>query len=445
MDKPKRMELVVGRAGSGKTEWVLQQIRQAVQADPAGPPIWWVVPPHATYEAERRLLEVAGSVLRVEVMTLDRLAQRLLPPVLPLRPLNQTGARLLLAEVLEQLEPELEVLRRDQPAVPFLDAVLEAMRELAQYGVDPGLLSAWLEQAATTTAHPLVRRRPRLLAKLRDIGLIYVAWRKALEMYAFYDPQDLPSLALSLSSQWPDIGEASLLVDGFNDLTLQQLELVRELACRTARTAVTLRLDPHLAADLDGCGWETNRPLAELMESLGAPAKAVEPEVAALYVRLKRMAASAGLAPVVVSLGGAPRFCHPDLAAVEACLADVEEAASAAQRVSAMPHVALVAAANPRSEAEGAVQTVLEWAIKDGLDWHDILVLVPDLEEYGPLLRSRFSEHGIPASLDEFPPLAAPLRGGRAPAGTCHPCPENGVLRPVASRRRLAGTVRDSV
>lgn len=50
------LQFVIGRAGSGKTGFCLEEIRKRLKDDPEGPPLVLLVPEQATFQAERRSL-----------------------------------------------------------------------------------------------------------------------------------------------------------------------------------------------------------------------------------------------------------------------------------------------------------------------------------------------------------------------------------------------------
>lgn len=385
----KRLTFVTGRAGSGKSTWVLHQIREAVQADPSGPPVWWVVPPHLTYETERRLLEVCEATMRVEILTFTRLAERLLPPALPLRPLTQTGARLLLARLLEQHASALTALYRPQPPVAYLDALLRVFREWSDAGVSPVQARGWREASAAIETLPIAPGvRPLWAAKVEDLALLYHGWYELQRNLGLYDPHDVESMAVALSHTWPNLQGTMLFIDGFSQLTAQTTRFVQALLQRGVDVVITFAIDP-----------EQLRRVAAQAPNAGAGL----PSPYELYLQWEKVAADEGIEPRRIRLTEPRRFIRPDLVRLEAQLAD---AGGRDLEIQEPPAIRLLTASDPRAEVEAAVQTVLTWVIKEGLHWNDVLLLVPDLATYGPLLRVALRAHEIPVAIDEYPSLA---------------------------------------
>jgi len=72
------VQFILGRAGSGKTRLLLEQIASLVKADPLGPPIYWLLPRQATFQGERLLTTLLGAFSRVRVVSFDQLGKDIL-------------------------------------------------------------------------------------------------------------------------------------------------------------------------------------------------------------------------------------------------------------------------------------------------------------------------------------------------------------------------------
>ena len=69
------LHLVLGRAGSGKTRLLAEALSQHMRR---GERAILIVPEQHTYEAERRVAALAGGLLGVQVLSLERLCERVL-------------------------------------------------------------------------------------------------------------------------------------------------------------------------------------------------------------------------------------------------------------------------------------------------------------------------------------------------------------------------------
>ncbi len=71
------MRLIYGRAGTGKSEFILQEIKQDLQNN-LTQKIYIIVPEQFSYATEKRLLEALeeGASIKAEVISFKRLAHR---------------------------------------------------------------------------------------------------------------------------------------------------------------------------------------------------------------------------------------------------------------------------------------------------------------------------------------------------------------------------------
>ncbi len=71
------MRLIHGRAGTGKSEFILQEIKQDLQKN-LTQKVYIIVPEQFTYSTEKRLLEALeeGASIKAEVISFKRLAHR---------------------------------------------------------------------------------------------------------------------------------------------------------------------------------------------------------------------------------------------------------------------------------------------------------------------------------------------------------------------------------
>ena len=71
------MRLIYGRAGTGKSEFILREIKDKLDKNLAQK-IYIIVPEQFSYATEKRLLETlnTGAVVKAEVISFKRLAYR---------------------------------------------------------------------------------------------------------------------------------------------------------------------------------------------------------------------------------------------------------------------------------------------------------------------------------------------------------------------------------
>lgn len=76
------MRLIYGRAGTGKSEFILKEIKEQLQNN-LTQKIYIIVPEQFSYATEKRLLETldTGASIKAEVINFKRLAHRVFTEV----------------------------------------------------------------------------------------------------------------------------------------------------------------------------------------------------------------------------------------------------------------------------------------------------------------------------------------------------------------------------
>src|SRR5438105_1517616 len=74
------IRFVIGRAGTGKTHRCFRAIVDAIARDPLGPPVYWIVPKQASFQAERELTcnSDLDGFCRVHVVSFEQLGEQVL-------------------------------------------------------------------------------------------------------------------------------------------------------------------------------------------------------------------------------------------------------------------------------------------------------------------------------------------------------------------------------
>jgi ATP-dependent helicase/nuclease subunit B len=387
-----RLRLLLGRTGTGKSTYIAQRIKEEIEQSPLGGKLFWIVPTALSFATERKLLEAVPTSLRAEVVHLHRLAGRANADLAcgPLDPVNATGRRLLLAEVFEQVSGRLQVLHRVAPSVAFLDAVLAVFDEMSQQRVSLEHVEAALETAATSLAawndEYAALSGQSLLGKLRDLCVLYVAWKQALQTRDLHNPADLYEMVRPHLHRWNALAGARLFVDGFSDMTESELEFVLDMAECAEETVIALCLDP---------AW-----VGRSRVPVTAP-QVFAPQAARLYGRIvegcrkrqlpiERQVFPGRAAHLPSGIDGLERHLFGAPAPVPLAGDGI--------------HVA--AAQNRRVEADGVARELRRLHHERTVPFADMLVLVPDVSEYAPYLREAFHRYDIPHYMEEFSALA---------------------------------------
>ena len=349
------LRLFIGRAGSGKTSYILREISEKALAGGRGNVL--IVPEQYSHDCERALAAYGDAVcLGAEVLSFTRLAQRVFAETGGLaRPTLDAGGRTLaMSLAYMSVSPLLKVYDVGGRRPDFVRTLLEAYDELKSARTGAEELSGAADRASGTLA-----------GKLSDLALIFERF-EAIKEKSGADARD------KLERLADQIGESSVgtrggvWIDGFTDFTRQELRVIDELLKKGADVTVCLGTDsvasPFLTFRLPS---KTAARLLEMAKRRGVPAR--------LFPFTGGSARDAALAYLERAL---PDYAAPPwtgaCASIEvwAAASVSEECAVAAAKVSAL--------------------------VRAGARYRDIAVVSPSYGEYAPILEGVFAKYGVP-------------------------------------------------
>ena len=398
------LELILGPAGSGKTQRVFSAVRSR-GAD--GQRSILIMPEQFSHDAERQLCAACGDGVSLygEVLSFTRLASRTRCPACG-RMLDKGGRLLLMERALSEVMTRLKVFssgrRTDLPGE--LVCTYDQLRAAC---VDPG------EAAAALRDMP-----GRLADKLDDLALIFEAYR-ALMPDGVYDPADrLDQLAEAVAGGGLPEG-AAVYIDGFTDFTAQETAVIRAMLARQTDVTVCLTCGgPDGSEEVFALPRATSAQLARLARERGCACSVV------------RCSAQAERSPVLAAA------CDGlfDPAAQPAC--------------GAQDAIALLSAPSLTAECETAAACVRALARQYGYRWREFAVVARGWEDYRSAAENIFEKYEIPVTrtaktdITENPILAFVLAALDAVAGNWECTPvfrmlKTGLTDISAQRRDL--------
>lgn len=406
------VRFIIGRAGSGKTHYCLESVRQRLRDDPVdGPRLVLLVPEQAGLQVERALLDLARvpCAHRADVLSFRRLAFKVLETAgAPARQaLSEPARAMVLRHLVRRHARSLQFYRRAEGLGGFFDQLGATITELIQEDLKPEDLSPDAEMSGSESD-------PAAAAKLHDLRLLYRAYLDYLGESRL-DPSQYLLAARGLVARCPWLHDALVWVDGFASLSRLEASVLIALTRICRCVEFTLLLDPDLCtatgapAALGRLGLLFRRPLQS-------------------YTDLRRAFLEAGVAvepPLLLRPDRPPRFAgQPWLAKLERTVFVQESVADTQGVESEAAAVELVELPSRRVEVDYAVSCIHRWVRTrqgDGppLRYRDVALIVRDLEPYHDLLRAALNARGIPFFIDRrrgiaHHPLVELLRGGAA-------------------------------
>ena len=349
------LRLILGRAGTGKTGLILDELNELVRSRRSGG--WLIVPEQYSHEAERELAERCGDTacLYAEVVSFTRLAYRVSVSVGgSARTYIDRGGRLLqLALALDRIGGTLEVYGSAARRPELMSPLLTALDELRYGRADSGALRA----AASELDGPLA-------AKLRDLALI----RETLDALEASSGADPASRLDILAEQIPGSGVfagAEVYIDGFTDFTAQERAVIRALWNAGADVTVALSCDfADVGSEVFSSAVRTARELER---------RAAEDGIESLRVDVPSRPAETAMGFLETHLFGWTDAAFP---------------AGDSVRMFTAPTVA--------EECELAAAEALRLVRERGCRWRDIAVAVRGFDDCRGALADAFRRCGIP-------------------------------------------------
>ncbi|MGZ5334486.1 MAG: PD-(D/E)XK nuclease family protein [Solirubrobacterales bacterium] len=353
------VELIIGPPNSGRTGAILEGFRTAIDRDPV-----LVVPTLDDAERfERELTAGDAAVLGATVCTFDRLFGLVGAAAgAAARPALTTVQRRRLAREAVARTAGLRLLAASSRRAGFAPALEELLSELQSARVDPETLA---ERAAEAGAYEA------------EIAALYASYVGLRDELGLADAHSLAAGATAALRAQPDSWQARpAFLYGFDDLTVEQLELVRELA---AAAAVSVALP-----------WEDRAVLTAARGSLFAELRELP------GVTVRELEADAGNTASRTLFELERRFGDPP-----------------DEHPGEIPNdggLALLASAGELAEAE-AVGAEIARLLDGGAPAGEIAVVLRSPDALGPLYRRVFARFGIPCAVQADLELTRTLTG----------------------------------
>lgn len=375
---------ILGRAGSGKTQRCLDDIRIRLLEAPEGDPLILLVPEQATFQAEASLVSTPGlrGLIRTQVLSFRRLAFRVMQEAggTARIHIDDSGKAMLLQRIIQQHQDELRVFSGSAQQIGFIESLNKLFTEFRRYGIDQSKLERHVNfhsgpgQASGTTVD-----------KLYDIKTIYGKFEDHLNQH-YVDSEDYLTLLAQHVRDASFMSKAEVWVDGFHGFTPQEFSVLEQLMRHCRNVTISLCVDRNYEATDTPGELDLFNPTARTL------------------IRLKQVAEQMGVEEENVQLLEANptvRFRHsPMLAYLEANMGN-RTSSPFLEAAGEFIDISIQSAVNRRAEVEGLAREMIRQVRERGYRWRDMAVLVRNMEQYRDLLATTLSDFQIPFFFDQ--------------------------------------------
>lgn len=370
------LRLVTGRSGSGKTIFIQQEIAAELERDPLGNQIFVIVPDQMSFSFEHSLSVNYGltGIMRAQVSTFKRLAWRVLQETggITRKEVDGFGYRMLVRSVLEENREQFKLFRQAAGKRGFTEQIEGLMKEFSRYCLDFETMKNLHESLEAVQA-------PRtLLDKASDLSLLLTKIEEKLGT-SYVDSEGHLALLASQIQYAEIVKGADIYIDGFENFTTREYEIITELMKYGHRVTVVLPMEADLSAHSDHeLFFNPVRTALRLHDIAKDHSIEVEEEV---------------------HLAGTRRYKNEDLKHFEAVF----------DRYPAVPkrsdgHVGVIEAADRRAEIHAVARTIREQAMA-GKRYKDMAILYRQPEKYDELIETIFPHYEIPVFISRKKPM----------------------------------------
>ena len=232
------LRFVFGRGGSGKSTYLLNEIKQRVQ-DNETTPVILLVPEQYSFEMEKKISSLylgkeKDKYMRTRVLTFNTMSALVFTKTGGLTDvnINSSGKAMITYKAIEKVASELNVFSKAAAQTGFVGSVSEIISELKQYNVNYDMLEYIAEDIENET----------LRLKLKDVSKIYEAFENELHEN-YVDSQDmLGSLAQKLENTSYFDG-CYVYIDEFTGFTPKQYSILAKLLKQAKEVSISLTVD----------------------------------------------------------------------------------------------------------------------------------------------------------------------------------------------------------
>ncbi len=366
--------LVLGKAGSGKTHFVLQKYSRFVEEHREDNVIF-ILPTYSQVEHLRdHILRTSkfNGYLDTGLVTFSILANKILESVdstPPQKLINEGEKDLILSDIFKSSDKG--YFSGVSGYAGFKSAFLDFAREIKENSLGPLPFKEVLKGILTGNTHKPINLKCNELVKL------YERYQKALNKSKLMDSEDFLAQALSYLHNGIFSEVELLLIDGFHDYTQLELKFIKKLTSLIPNVYVTL---PYQVSD----------PVSP------SPAFVVSHKT---YSRLSELNLQE------LPLDENRRTTSRMLGHIEANIFSQPEDKTLTEPDSSGTSLRITAAANMQDEVEQIARVIRKLTYQDGYTFSQIAVIFRNIEKYRDIVGNTFARFSIPVRIYGKKPL----------------------------------------
>ncbi|UDN62856.1 helicase-exonuclease AddAB subunit AddB [Clostridioides sp. ES-W-0016-02] len=370
------LRFILGRCGSGKSTYILDEIKKESQKNEMTSVIL-LVPEQYTFEAENRVSKLflgreKDKYLRVRVLSFKTLSNIVFSQTGGLTDvnINSSGKAMMVYRAIEDVSEELNVFSKSKSQSGFVSSITDMISEMKQYNISPEMLENISGELENET----------LSLKLKDISKIYNSFEGKLHEN-YIDAQDmLTSLSgkIELSNY---LEGAYVYIDEFTGFTPNQYNVIKSILNKAKDVNISLTVDNvnyigYSKADVFSRTKFTYSKLTQLCNEEGVK---ILPQVNLNTGTIKRFEGIQELQHLEKFYNAYPYKTY----------------------INPTKNIKIKEFNNLYSEVEEIAKEIVHLVRDKNVRYRDITLATRDLNRYDFLVHSIFNEYNIPNFIDK--------------------------------------------
>ena len=359
------MRLIYGRAGTGKSEFCLNEIKQKILNNLAQK-IYIIVPEQFSYATEKRLLDTleTDSVINAEVLSFKRLAHRVSIEIggNTKTNLTKTGKSMLVKYIVNKNKSKLNFLGKTSE----IDLALRTITELKKHNINTETLQNEMDKTEDKF----------LKLKLEDINTIYSAYEETIKNN-YIDEEDILTILYKQIKYSKMFDNSLIYIDEFSGFTVQEYEIIGELLKKAKQVSITICIDKL---------EEAKRPESDIFYSNKQVAKKLLDRAKQANVNIEN----------AIELNKQYRFKNNELQVLEKNIYESKNQIYNKQ----IKNIRLSLCTNPYAEIEKVAKTINKLVREKNIRYKDISIITKNIDNYTSAILAEFPKYEIPVFID---------------------------------------------
>lgn len=354
----------IGRAGTGKSKAIIEEIKEKMKQDPLGDPIVLIAPTQNTFQLEQAFVndKTLNGSLRTEVLHFERLSYRVFQEVggLMEQQLSKAGTEMIIYDIIQQHQSELRLYQSQVKYYGFSEKLYEQIQDFKKYAVSPQQLETYIAEnnLQTRTKH-----------KLQDIALVYKHLEDRING-EYVSTEDSLQRFIEMMDQSEWLKRAEIYIDGFHNFSTLEYQIIQSLVKYVKKVTIVLTTDG-------------DRDLFSLFRKPSESLTHIEEIANNLNIQLHSR-----------QFLDVQRFIHNDLKHLEQNFNALQF-----EPIPTEGNVEILEASGMREEINEVARRILRENREQGRRFQDIAILYRD-ESYAYLMESILPQYDIPYNID---------------------------------------------